>query len=289
MTNWSAGWIKVYHEVIIDDKMGLLPDHLWRRAIECMIAAGAEGRGGYLPDLRVLARKLVTTETDLEQDLAALAVPGIKIVEQRPDGWYVTNHLKRQTPTDATSAQRQAAFRERQKAKHDALQAPLRNALPEALPVTLYNGEEERKRRREEEKKTRREDEETAPAAEFAPQFAAFANQIHMIASPIQADEMTDRLKELQAHGVLEWWDAALKVAADNNARRWAYVRATLDGCLREGHAPGTPRTNGRNNGRSATAQGVGLQSIAGSAADERWRAANADPAAVAEAAATTF
>ena len=149
MAEWSQGWIKLYHEIIIDDKMGILSDHLWRRAIECMIAAGAEGRGGYLPETKALARKLATTEAELEADLLLLAAPGIKILEQRPDGWYVVNHLNRQTATDPRNAQRQADWRKRQQDKYDALRNGVTNALhnpPRSIEVKEEKRENTRRK-----------------------------------------------------------------------------------------------------------------------------------------------
>lgn len=156
MAEWAKGWIRVYHEIIIDDKMGLLSDHLWRRAIECMIAAGAEGRGGYLPETRALARKLAVLEADLEADLLELAAPGVKILEKRPDGWYVVNHIKRQQARDPNGAVRQDRFRKAQQAKFDAL----RNASHNGVTDALYNPP-----RREEDKEEKESKRTSAPPA----------------------------------------------------------------------------------------------------------------------------
>ena len=153
MAEWSKGWIRLYHEVIIDDKMGLLSDHLWRRAVECMVAAGAEGRGGYLPETKALARKLATTEADLEHDLIELAAPGVKILEKRPDGWYVVNHIKRQQAKDATGAARQERYRKAQQEKHDALRNALRDGVTDASHNTPRR--EEVKEEKESKKRTR--------------------------------------------------------------------------------------------------------------------------------------
>lgn len=92
-----------------------------------------------------------------------------------------------------------------------------------------------------------------APAAEFAAQFSAFANRIHLVASAYQVQEMADRLTTLRERNALDWWDMALKVAEDNNARKWAYVRATLDNCIAAGTPPGAPKPGGKSNGKSAT------------------------------------
>lgn len=36
-------WIKLYHEILHDPKMGRLPDNLWRRCIELFLLAGELG------------------------------------------------------------------------------------------------------------------------------------------------------------------------------------------------------------------------------------------------------
>lgn len=102
-----------------------------------------------------------------------------------------------------------------------------------------------------------------AVATEYAPQISAFANRIHIIASAYQAQEIFERLENLQARGALDWWDMALRVAEDNNKRTWAYVRGILDSCLREGHAPGIrapARASG--NGRSGEREHPGLVAL---------------------------
>ena len=33
-------WIKLYHEILDDPKMGRMPDRLWRRTIELFLLAG---------------------------------------------------------------------------------------------------------------------------------------------------------------------------------------------------------------------------------------------------------
>jgi hypothetical protein len=45
-------WIKLYLEILDDPKMGRLPDHLWRRAVELFLLAGRAGNDGALPALR---------------------------------------------------------------------------------------------------------------------------------------------------------------------------------------------------------------------------------------------
>jgi hypothetical protein len=60
-----------------------------------------------------------------------------------------------------------------------------------------------------------------------------------MVAGAGQSQEVFEYLDRLRDAGVLSWWPLALRAAADANARRWSYVRAILEGCLRENRPPG--------------------------------------------------
>jgi hypothetical protein len=152
------GYSKIWHEVLADDKMGLLSDHLWRRAIEIILAAGIEGRGGWLPDTTRLAWILHTSQAEMEQELAQLAAPGVKIVEKRPDGWFVRNYEKRNESKDPTAAVRQKRFRQRREQRVKELYAatehaqeaeqPLRNALRDPLRDALITGEEDKEEKK---------------------------------------------------------------------------------------------------------------------------------------------
>jgi hypothetical protein len=104
-------WIKLYHEILEDSKMGRLPDNLWRRAIELFLMAGELDNQGKLPCTGDIAWRLRLTEETLEADLTRLESAGI--LTKTPDGWLVTNFAKRQAPTETVDRVRQ--FRERKK------------------------------------------------------------------------------------------------------------------------------------------------------------------------------
>jgi hypothetical protein len=42
-------------EILDDPKMGCLPNHLWRRAVELFLLAGREGNDGALPPIEEMA------------------------------------------------------------------------------------------------------------------------------------------------------------------------------------------------------------------------------------------
>jgi hypothetical protein len=104
-----------------------------------------------------------------------------------------------------------------------------------------------------------------APAAQSPPdgryrdQFAYFSSTIGLIANAYQANEIILYLDQLADRDVLSWWDKAIQVACDNNARSWAYVRGILKACLSSGRPPGSPRPKET---RHDTRRGFGLTSL---------------------------
>lgn len=92
----SNYWIKLYHEILSDPKMGRLPDRLWRRTIELFLLAGENGQDGDLPSVVDMAWRLRISEDALQGDLNELSADGIAIVKQEEDEWFVTKFAKRQ-------------------------------------------------------------------------------------------------------------------------------------------------------------------------------------------------
>lgn len=107
----SFYWVKLYHEILNDAKMGNLSDRLYRRAIELELLAGKTKEDGFLPELEQIAFELRVSEEHLEPDLAELEKTGI--VQQLEGRWHVTNFSKRQAKVD--DAERVRKHRERKK------------------------------------------------------------------------------------------------------------------------------------------------------------------------------
>ena len=107
----SKYWIKLYHEILDDPKMGLLNDRLYRRTIEMFLMAGDNEKEGTLPPIEHMAWRLRVSPEELETDLIELQRVGI--VSAKGGDLYVTNFSKRQEPIpDVERKQRQ---RERDK------------------------------------------------------------------------------------------------------------------------------------------------------------------------------
>lgn len=101
----SKYWIKLYHEILDDHKMGMLSDRLYRRVIELFLIAGECDLDGVLPDLDAMAWRLRLSPGELDLDLQELRKSNI--VTLQSGKWIVTNFAERQAPvSDAERMQR---------------------------------------------------------------------------------------------------------------------------------------------------------------------------------------
>ncbi len=100
-------WLKLYHEMVDDPKVAMLPDSSYRRFVECMLFAGELDEGGNLPPIELMAWRLHLDETSLAQDMSRLALAGL--VELKEGGrWFVTKFAERQAPASSTERSRRS-------------------------------------------------------------------------------------------------------------------------------------------------------------------------------------
>ena len=151
----SAFWIKLYHEVLDDPKMGMLDDHLWRRIVELFLLAGRQNDNGRLPPLAQMAYTLRCDPAALARDL--LALEPTSIVARDEQGWYVPQFTKRQAKS--TSTERSREFRKRQRMDND-------DATETQQSCDVHA--QERIERIDTDTDTEREERENAPAAPAA-------------------------------------------------------------------------------------------------------------------------
>jgi len=97
----SRYWIKLYHEILDDPKMGRLSDSLFRRTIELFLIAGDYDREGELPPPVDIAWRLRVPEGELEPRLQALRAVGILSLE--PDGQWIVAHFKQRQSAEPTA------------------------------------------------------------------------------------------------------------------------------------------------------------------------------------------
>ena len=125
----SQYWIKLYHEILDDPKMALLPDRLWRRVVECFLLAGRVNEKGRLPDTRKLAWMLRTSSDDLQTDLEQLTSTGI--ITPCEGGWVIPKFETRQAPSPAKERVRQYRERKRNLVSNDNVTETLRKVTPD--------------------------------------------------------------------------------------------------------------------------------------------------------------
>lgn len=110
----SKYWIKLYHEILQDPKMGRLPDNVWRRAIEIFLLAGEMDENGKLPKTEEMAWLLRQPNIEIfEAELSHLE--SLNIITRTPEGWLVTKFAERQEATSVTD--RVKEFRKRKRAE----------------------------------------------------------------------------------------------------------------------------------------------------------------------------
>ena len=135
----SHYWLKLYHEILHDPKMGQLSDRLWRRCIEMFLLAGDTDNEGHLPPVTDMAWALRTNAAELAGELVELA--GLGILSENGDRWHVTKWTERQSASSST--ERVQRFRKREqrekvrgsKYKGVKWQEPLWKDFPESPGV----------------------------------------------------------------------------------------------------------------------------------------------------------
>jgi DNA-binding transcriptional regulator YhcF (GntR family) len=125
-------WIKLYHEILDDPKMGMLPDNVYRRCIEIFLLAGRLDDEGQLPCTTELCWMLRQRPDTFEPELKHLENVGI--LTRTKTGWVVTNFRKRQAAV--TDAGRMKEYRKRLKKSENAVTKPLQDSYNS---VTIRN------------------------------------------------------------------------------------------------------------------------------------------------------
>lgn len=235
----SSYWIKLYHEILDDPKMGRLSDHTWRRTIELFLIAGESGDGGFLPPVEDMAWRLRTSVDDVTAILQELETVGI--TSQTDDGWLVCNFATRQDKI--SNADRQRAYRDR-KQKQTYYGSEPRND-----DVTTRNADKDI------DKDTDTDGDKDKNAVVVDSQFAEivkkYENEIGLISA--QTKRLIETAQEKHPN---EWILEAIDIAAKNNHRNWGYV----DGILRNWGENG----RGSNRGKSPPKSRTGKDLIAG-------------------------
>jgi len=88
----KRSWIKLYVEMLDDQQVSQLPDAIWWRFVQLLLAAAEKGRGNdELSALDALAWRIRADPNELLVALQTLAEAGL--VRKTPNGWAVNPYL----------------------------------------------------------------------------------------------------------------------------------------------------------------------------------------------------
>ena len=228
-------WIKLYHEILDDPKMGRMPDRLWRRTIELFLLAGELDQEGLLPSVHDMSWRLRVNDDALQDDLNLLISYGIVTVEG--DAFTVTKFAERQkamTPSERAArdraAKKNAVYYGESESTRELL---VRKAYADCnetreLSVTKANTDIDIDKSREEGDT----DTELLPPAGAV--FKVYESEIGVLTATI-ADELRLAVSEYPDGWIID----ALKEASRQNKRNWSYARAILKRWKAEGRGNG--------------------------------------------------
>lgn len=124
-------WLKLYHEILSDPKMGTMSDHLFRRTIELFLLAGSEGKDGLLPEVNGIAWALHTTPKDIQTVISQLKK--LNIIEDYFDPVslisgtelpkrYVVKHFAIRQKSEQTKSESNRAYYEKKRLNKTEIQ-----------------------------------------------------------------------------------------------------------------------------------------------------------------------
>jgi DnaD/phage-associated family protein len=238
-------WIKLYIEILDDDKFGTLPEFIKWRAIELFLVAGENGNDGLLPPVTRLAWRLRLDEVKIAETLSALTQVGV--VHETPEGWVVTNFTKRQAAVPVAERVRRSRIRDdpvttsyksgndyvtkRYKTCNgsgggDSTSTSISSSVSESLEEERVQGEEK-------------------PADVFQ----NYEKNIGVITPMI-----ADALRDAERSDGPDWVCAAIEEAVRNNVRSWKYCEAILRRWRKDGFRvntkPGATGNRQRGDGK---------------------------------------
>lgn len=128
----ANSWIKLYHEILSDPKMGMMSDKLFRRTIEFFLIAGKEDRAGKLPELDDIAWILRISKKDVQKaidDLVRLNIISIQtdplsaMLGQSEKKYYVITHFSERQKSEQTKSESNRAYYEKHKMRKTEFQS----------------------------------------------------------------------------------------------------------------------------------------------------------------------
>jgi DnaD/phage-associated family protein len=214
-------WIKLYHEMLDDPKMGQLSDRLYRRTVECFLMAGDANKAGLLPSVNDMAWRLRCNPEHLESELIELSRLGI--LSQIDGGWIVTKFVERQATMSKAEYMRRLRDDEQKAVHYQSVTTPL-----PIVTDSVTNSHADKDKDKDKETDT---DDAAAVFNAYAQLCGAGAVNKKI------ADEIGAFIDEVGAATVLD----AINEAAVHNGKSWAYVRKILVTWRDKGRGAGKP------------------------------------------------
>lgn len=218
----SKYWIKLYHEILADPKMGRLPDRTWRRCIELFLLAGETDDNGQLPSIDDIAWTLRVDRDELISDMEALEA--VDILSRDEDGnWNVTKFTERQDPD--TPKERAERYRERKQISNAPVTQPSRNVAGVVTKPVLDTDTDKIRIDKDKDKDTEQEtDGASADVVVVVSPFALYESEKF---GPV-TEKIKDHLNMLIDEFSEPWVSDALVKASLANKRNLAYVKGIL-------------------------------------------------------------
>lgn len=204
-------WIKLWHEVLDDYKMGTLPDTLWRRTVEIFLYAGERDQDGLLPGIEEMAYRMRVNPKQLAEEVEELIQVGI--LTREDDKLFVTNFAKRQAAT--SDAERKKFQRQRDRSQSQDGHEPVTNCDTDTDTDTDKDTDTES---------------DTEPESSVVVVRKLYEQEIGII-TPIILTGITEAVEAYP----LDWIQEAVGIAVEKNARNWRYIAGTLKNWQAEG------------------------------------------------------
>lgn len=128
----ANSWIKLYHEILSDPKMGMMSDKLFRRTIEFFLIAGKEDRAGKLPEIEDIAWILRISKKDVQKAIDDLVRLNIISIQTDPlsaalgkpeKRFYVITHFSERQKSEQTKSESNRAYYEKHKMRKTEFQS----------------------------------------------------------------------------------------------------------------------------------------------------------------------
>ena len=241
-------WLKLWTETIHDTKIRRLPTgQRWCWIGVLCLAQESEQNGKLEMSGEPLTDEVIADACGVDMatwNTARSYFLRANMLIEEDGSLVVVNWNKRQGPADPTAAERMWRFRNKgSNVTPDVDRNVTRNVTRNSdADVTRRGQKKEDRGEMLDEREQRPETPATTAAA-----VKAYENSIGLISGAMQREEILAAIDILASIGHPEWWGMALRIAEDNDARKWSYVRAIITRCVKDGRAPGSTKPARRN------------------------------------------